>query len=53
MKAIFPKVVYILIIIVALLGIINSPTALVLGFAYALFFNNPFKEYSYKAIHYF
>ena len=53
MKEIFSKIVYILIIIVALLGIINSPTALLLGFVYTLIFNNPFKAYSHKAIHYF
>ncbi|MGY0406888.1 MAG: YeiH family protein, partial [Polaribacter sp.] len=53
MKDFFLKIVYFLIIIVALLGIINSPTALVLGFIYALAFNNPFKAYSYRAIHYF
>ena len=53
MKEIFSKIVYILIIIVALLGIINSPTALLLGFVYTLIFNNPFKAYSHKEIHYF
>jgi len=53
MKDIFSKIVYFLIIIVALLGIINSPTALLLGFVYTLVFNNPFKAYSHKAIHYF
>ncbi|MCT7905149.1 Uncharacterised protein [Candidatus Ornithobacterium hominis] len=53
MKEIFSKIVYFLIIIVALLGIINSPTALLLGFVYTLIFNNPFKAYSHKAIHYF
>ncbi|EIJ39940.1 putative membrane protein [Galbibacter orientalis DSM 19592] len=53
MKEIFSKIVYFLIIIIALLGIINSPTALLLGFVYTLIFNNPFKAYSHKAIHYF
>lgn len=53
MKDIFSKTVYLLIIIVAILGVINSPTALLFGFVYTLIFNNPFKEYSHKAIHYF
>ncbi|MEZ4791956.1 MAG: putative sulfate exporter family transporter [Gelidibacter sp.] len=53
MKVIFSKTVYFLIIIVALLGIINSPSALLLGFVYTFIFNNPFKAYSHKAIHYF
>jgi uncharacterized integral membrane protein (TIGR00698 family) len=53
MKDILSKIVYFLIIIIALSGYINSPTALILGFIYVLIFNNPFKVYSYKAIHYF
>ncbi|GHC65661.1 YeiH family protein [Ulvibacter litoralis] len=53
MKDIFSKTVYFLIIIIALLGVINSPTALLLGFVYTIIFNNPFKESSHKAIHYF
>jgi len=53
MKDIFSKTVYFLIIILALLGVLNSPTALLLGFVYTIIFNNPFKEYSHKAIHYF
>lgn len=53
MKAILPKTVYFLIIIITLLGYINSPTALILGFTYTLIFKNPFKIYSHKAIHYF
>ncbi|WP_347375040.1 putative sulfate exporter family transporter [Aequorivita sp. Q41] len=53
MKDIFSKAVFLLIGIIALLGVINSPAALLLGFAYTLFLNNPFKEYSHKAIHYF
>lgn len=53
MKEIFPKTVYLLIIILVLLGIINSPTALLLGFIYTLIFKNPFSAYSHKAIHYF
>ena len=53
MKDIFSKTVYFVIIIIALFGFINSPTALILGFIYTIIFNNPFKTYSHKAIHYF
>jgi len=53
MKDIFSKTVYVLIITLALLGVLNSPTALLLGFVYTVIFNNPFKKYSHKAIHYF
>ena len=53
MKDIFSKLIYFLIIFVALLGVINSPTALILGFAFTLFFKNPFKSHSHKVINYF
>ncbi|RLJ67324.1 putative integral membrane protein (TIGR00698 family) [Lacinutrix venerupis] len=53
MKAYLSKTIYFLIIIIALLGYINSPTALILGFIFTIIFNNPFKIYSHKAIHYF
>ncbi|MGK0379988.1 MAG: putative integral membrane protein (TIGR00698 family) [Patiriisocius sp.] len=53
MKDVFSKTIYFLIIIFALLNIINSPTALLLGFVYTIVFNNPFKEYSKRAIHFF
>lgn len=53
MKEIFSKTVYFFIIIVALLGFINSPTALLLGFAFTLIFNNSFKAYGQKVIPYF
>ncbi|WP_418637653.1 YeiH family protein [Winogradskyella sp.] len=53
MKDIFSKTVYVLIITLALLGVLNSPTALLLGFVYTVIFNNPLKKYSHKAIHYF
>lgn len=53
MKANVSKLIFFLIAIAALLGIINSPTALLLGFVFTLIFNNPFKSYSHKAIHYF
>jgi uncharacterized integral membrane protein (TIGR00698 family) len=47
------KAVFFLIIVIALLGFINSPIALLLGFAFALIFKNPFIANSHKAIHYF
>jgi uncharacterized integral membrane protein (TIGR00698 family) len=53
MKDIFAKIIYALVIIAALLGKINSPTALLLGFVISLILNNPFKSYSHKAINYF
>jgi uncharacterized integral membrane protein (TIGR00698 family) len=53
MKDTVTKIIYFLIVIAALLGTINSPTALLLGFVFTLIFKNPFKSYSYKAIHYF
>ncbi|MBX2943404.1 MAG: putative sulfate exporter family transporter [Cyclobacteriaceae bacterium] len=52
MKVLATKAVYFLIIIIALGGFINSPVALLLGFAFALTFQNPFTAYSHKAIHY-
>ncbi|SFW57347.1 YeiH family protein [Cellulophaga fucicola] len=53
MKNLGPKLIYLGIVIAAMLGVINSPTALVLGFVFTLFLKNPFKTYSHKAIHYF
>ncbi|GAA4239585.1 putative sulfate exporter family transporter [Postechiella marina] len=53
MKVIFSKASYFLIILITLLGYINSPTALIIGFIYTLIFKNPFKIYSHKAIRYF
>ncbi len=52
MKDIIAKIVYFLIIIAALLGLINSPTALILGFAYTLILTNPYRELSRKGIQY-
>lgn len=52
MKDIFSKAIFLLIISVALLGFINSPTALLLGFVYTLIFDNSLKKYSQKGIHY-
>ena len=53
MKNLGPKLIYLGIVIAAMLGVINSPAALVLGFVFTLFLKNPFKTYSHKAIHYF
>lgn len=53
MNNIIVKVIYFIIVFTALLGLINSPTALLLGFIFTLIFQNPFKVYSHKAIHYF
>jgi len=53
MNDLFSKVAYFLIIGIAFLGGINSPTALVLGFVFTLVFNNPFPVYSSKAFHLF
>ncbi|WP_458626792.1 YeiH family protein [Winogradskyella sp. PC D3.3] len=53
MNVVFSKAVYLLIISTAVLGVITSPTALILGFIYTIVFNNPFKAYSHKAIHSF
>lgn len=52
MKSSVTKVIFATIAIAALTGIINSPTALILGFAFALLFNNPIESYSHKVIHY-
>lgn len=53
MENLGPKLIYLGIVIAAMLGVINSPAALVLGFVFTLFLKNPFKTYSHKAIHYF
>lgn len=52
MKEMIAKIVYFLLGITTLTGVINSPTALVLGFIFTLSFNNPFKVYSHKMINY-
>ena len=52
MKEHLSKGIYFFIIIMALAGIINSSTALILGFVYTLTFKNPFKAQSGKAIGY-
>ena len=53
MKDFLSKLVFFSIIMAALLGKINSPTALLLGFVFTRIFTHPFKSYSYKAIHLF
>lgn len=53
MKDFLSKFTYFIIIIAALFGFVSSPIALILGFLYAVIFENPFKKYSQKAIHYF
>ncbi|MEP5255511.1 MAG: putative sulfate exporter family transporter [Winogradskyella arenosi] len=53
MKVILALISYSLCIVLALLGVINSPTALVLGFICTLIFNPPFIGYSHKVIPYF
>ncbi|WP_108868715.1 YeiH family protein [Aquimarina aquimarini] len=46
------KIIFFLIIVLALLGFINSPTALLLGFTFTFFFKNPYSQYSQIAINY-
>ncbi|WP_339916875.1 YeiH family protein [Yeosuana marina] len=53
MNSILVKAIYFITAITALLGLINSPTALLLGFIFTVIFKNPFQAYSHKAIHYF
>ncbi|MEP0212518.1 MAG: putative sulfate exporter family transporter [Cellulophaga sp.] len=53
MKTIITKIIYFSIVIAAISGLINSATALTVGFIFTLIFKNPFKTYSHKAIHYF
>ncbi|MDB2606447.1 putative sulfate exporter family transporter [Zobellia sp.] len=53
MKDKIGKVVFLGIALIVFSGWVNSPTALILGFAFTLLFNNPFKAYCHKAIHTF
>lgn len=46
------KILFFLLIFAALAGAINSPIALILGFAFTVILKNPFKKYSHKVIHY-
>jgi len=52
MKSIIAKVIYLLMVITALLGVLNSPSALVAGIIFSLIFQNPFKSFSQTAISY-
>lgn len=51
MKLLLSKSIFILLILVALFGFVNSPMALMLGFVFTLIFSNPFIKQSQKAIH--
>lgn len=51
MKLLLSKSIFILLILVALFGFVNSPMALMLGFLFTLIFSNPFIKQSQKAIH--
>lgn len=46
------KFLYLIFVIVALLGVLSSPVALILGFLFSLFFGNPFQKQSYSFIHF-
>lgn len=50
MKEIISKAVFIIALLVSLLGVINSATALLLGLIFAIIFKNPFEHSSRKAI---
>ena len=52
MKQQIAKIIFFLVIILALLGIINSPVALILGFIFASIFENPYSKESKKGINY-
>lgn len=52
MKEFISKTVYFLLVVTTILGFVNSPTALILGFIYTVTFKNPLKKYEHKTIHY-
>ena len=52
MLKIISQLIFFAVGILALLGIINSPTALLLGFFFALIFSHPYKKESQKTISY-
>jgi len=52
MKTYLPKVIFFLIAIIAFLGLVDSPIALLLGFVFTLIFQNPYKAQSQKVISY-
>lgn len=51
MKTKIAKIIFLVSIISTFFEPINSPTALLLGFIFAIIFKNPYKTKSYKAIH--
>ena len=53
MKDRMAKALFIGLALLVVSGVVNSPTALLLGFGFTLFLNNPFKAYCHKAIHSF
>jgi len=53
MKDRIAKALFIGLALLVVSGVVNSPTALLLGFGFTLFLNNPFKAYCHKAIHSF
>ncbi|UNY97911.1 putative sulfate exporter family transporter [Zhouia spongiae] len=53
MKVTITRLLFIAIILLALSGLISSVLALILGFLFTLFFNNPYETYSHKAIQFF
>lgn len=52
MTAKYSKIIFFILASLTLIGIVNSPIALVLGFAFTVIFNNPFSSESKRAIHY-
>lgn len=52
MKDSAPRILYLFPILSALFGIINSPTALLLGITFTMVFDNPYKYYIHKVINY-
>lgn len=50
MRSNISKLLFIVLILVALSGLISSPTALLLGFLFTLIFSNPFLRHTQKSI---
>ena len=53
MKKALQALLFVIIIVLAFVGKVSSPLALILGFLFTLSLGNPFPEYSKKAIQYF
>lgn len=51
MKNTTSKAVFFVMLLLALLGFVNSPVALVSGFLFTLFFKHPYEQQSQKGIH--